>query len=277
MQPQRDAYATLYALAQKLVGHRIYLQGEAPDFIVGKMPDNVPFPVPLPDECDLLGSMTSTQERNSGLANITIVLETPMSPEAVFDFYFTHFTQEGWKMNTPQKRAAGFAEHGFVHDFAGVSRTFYREVGQLTFSVQAVTLPFSVTEVQLTINEALDPMISRHLENQTRGYEMIPVLVAPLGAKQTANGGSGFGGGAWQTAATLESERSTSMLAMHYGVQLEEAGWTRNNVFESDDFSWHTWMIKDKNGDEWRGLFYVLKKPDTVRTRLLHVEVELQR
>ncbi len=32
MQPQRDAYAILYALAQKLVGHHIHLQGEAPNF-----------------------------------------------------------------------------------------------------------------------------------------------------------------------------------------------------------------------------------------------------
>ncbi|MGZ3666185.1 MAG: hypothetical protein ACXVDA_17080, partial [Ktedonobacterales bacterium] len=65
-----------------------------------------------------------------------------------------------------------------------------------------------------------------------------------------------------------------STLVAHYQAQLERGGWERKDAGESGPIAWSSWVFKDRQGEPWRGLFFILKQPDVADRYLLQVSAE---
>jgi hypothetical protein len=84
-------------LALRLLARPFDPQAPQPQLLAGRLPDQLPFDLPLPDQCVIVGSFLGNPEE------IQIVLDTSQAPAAVIAFY------------KEQMQAAGWSEPAFQH------------------------------------------------------------------------------------------------------------------------------------------------------------------
>jgi hypothetical protein len=72
------------------------------------------------------------------------------------------------------------------------------------------------------------------------------------------------------------TDQSASTLAAFYGDQLAKAGWAKQDSGQSGAVAWSTWLVRDKDGKNWRGMFFALDLPGTPPQRFVYVRVDLQ-
>ncbi len=105
-------------------------------------------------------------------------------------------------------------------------------------------------------------------------WDIIPALVAPVGARQQPEGGGGGGGGRWYISATLQSTLALGEIQTHYERQLRDATWTRTASSESGPVAWSTWTFTDEESESWRALFFVLQEPDEPNAYYLFLQAK---
>jgi hypothetical protein len=95
-------------LALRLLGRPFDPQAPRSQLLAGRLPDQLPFNLPLPDEHTIIGSFISNPEE------LQIVLDTRQAPAAVIAFYKEQMQAAGW--SEPAFRRE-MHEGGFVHTF----------------------------------------------------------------------------------------------------------------------------------------------------------------
>jgi hypothetical protein len=73
-------------------------------------------------------------------------------------------------------------------------------------------------------------------------------------------------------AINLESEQEPGSLVAHYAAQLEKAGWSKQAEGQSGPVGWNTWH---EEGEDWMGVFFILKIPQSERQHFLYIRAEL--
>lgn len=235
-----------------------------PELFVGAIPASFPFALPQPDGSRVVGSV------QVGSAT-TIYLDASQSPAQVLAFYRDQLPAEGWKaLDWPPGRHGGFvATMGAMAN----RLTFCRGEDAPALTVSAFELAGapagSAGSVQVELNTFAEspeysPCAQQRRMRGPMGPQMediFPALVPPVGAQQRPQGGGG-GGDTWHTSADLKSDLTLAEVRSHYERQLLDAGWTRAASGESGPVAWSTWAFRDKDGQEWRALFFILHEPE---------------
>ena len=264
--------AQLRELALRLLAPPFDPEARQPQLLVGSLPASLPFDLPLPDGCQIVGSFVRNPE------TIQIVFDTDQSPIEIIAFYTERMQAVGWSEPEFQRRHRQ-RESGFVHTFHRPTLLTTLCKGQrgpaLMVSAFGGQDEGRKTEVRLNLDtRSRNSPCSQSSEIFMDVSALIPPLVPPLGGRQWGGGG-GSNSESASTVATLdlESELPLSLLVAHYARQLEQAGWQRTGEGSSEPMGWHTWEFHDKENERWLGVFSLLEIPGMERTYYLQMNI----
>jgi hypothetical protein len=234
---------------------------------VGKLPEKLPTDIPVPDGSRVIGSVVRGEE------SVQTVLDALQPPDGVLDFYRQRMQSAGWSAQDQSAAPSG----GFVPSSLGSGLTFCQSRTGPSLFLNASAESGQPTDVRLTLNT-----------NKTQAYpcspqpggvspteQLIPRLVAPVGARQIEGGSGGSSTGSSYNSATLAIDQNAAALAAFYGDQLTQAGWTKQDSGQSGPVSWSMWSLRDKQGTSWKGLFFALDLPGTPSRRFVYVRVDM--
>lgn len=263
------------ALLQELVLRLLTYPGDPrtqnPRLLVGQLPEALPFDLPLPADCRLLGSL----QRSA--SHIEVIFDSSLPEQEVIAFYQERMTAAGWQEEEP---FPGMRQGGFVHTrFAGIGGAmshWYQGAHGPTVHAQAFSGQGGRTDVRLNLDLSGRSSPARRARQERRHRmidEFLPPLQPPTGAAQMGGGGGG-GSDSYYSSATLETTADLTTLTTHYSSQLEQAGWTRTDAGQSGPVAWHTWTFQDEDGEPWRALFFMLKVPETEGQYFLYIKTD---
>lgn len=264
-----DNEALLQALVLRLLTHPADPRTQNPQLLVGRLPDALPFELPLPDDSRLFGSL----QRSASHAEV--IFDTPLPEQEIIAFYRERMTAAGWQEDEP---FPGMRQSGFVHTRlgAGALSHWYQGARGPTLHVQAFTGQGGRTDVRLNLDLSGRNYPAQQARMQRRhmmGHDFLPPLQPPTGAAQMGGGGGG-GSDSYYSSATLETDADLTELIPHYAGQLEQAGWTRTDGGQSGPVGWHSWTFQDEDGEPWRALFFILKLPETEGQHFLYLKAD---
>jgi hypothetical protein len=253
-------------------------RNQKPHIFFGKLPENFPLDVPLPEKSRVLGTLARSE------AHIEILLDSDLTRDEIQIFYRTQLARRDWIEpgdNFLRSHMGGFA-----------SSQFFNPNNHLTFcqgeqgpTLHLITLQSEKATTDIRLNISLDSESNPYAQEKRMkrhmppGWqEIIPTLTAPKDAEQRMMNGSGGGDYTERNAgATLRSELALDILAKHYGEQLSKAGWLQSDAGENGLLAWHTWTFMTEDQEAWKGLFFILKRPDEEQDHMLFVRAELER
>ena len=258
-----DQGATL-ALTLRLMGHGFSFPDDAPTrLLVARLPDPLPVPVPLPDGARIVGSQILG-------AVATIVLDVDLSEDAALAFYRERLEADGWTLPEQQP---GMHGGGFAPSWHTPPLLYCRSARGPSLSVQATAVEGGPTDVRLNLNT--DPRQSP-CAPQPRHPGMrdpLPTLTPPAGARQMPQGGGG-GSNGYYSNATLRTNLDPAAIGAHYAAQLRDAGWTAQGEGHAGPVAWSAWTFRDGEGEEWRGLLFALRRPETAGEYVVYLRAD---
>ena len=261
----------LLRFVERLLTYPSYLQSKPVIILPGELPSNLSVDVPIPSDTKVIGSLIRSEDTYK---RVKIILDVPMEPNEVIEFYRDSLKNAGWN------ETEGF----YHHEESGFMSTtpeaviFCRYEGKgPSLQITAHTLATeegNVSDVRLDLDT--DPGTGLCTE---RFYgpswddraEILPPLKPPEGAILRSRG-SGGGEGQWQAEATIETELNVSELSTHYQEQLMNAGWALKEDGMTASFAWSTWTFNDELDDPWFGLLLV-SEAGRENTRFLYLMV----
>jgi hypothetical protein len=296
--------------ARLLKSHFPYtVSGEKPLVFAGRLPEEMPFEVPVPDGFVLVGSAQVASRGNRRV--VEVVLDTDLSASRVRDAYRDLLSEGEWEeehlgepggggfARSPRGflislgRTLGRSRRGAPVDVPGLS-TVFRDARRQTLIVSAEERRRAPTDVRLRLITGRSPLHRRH-RNDPEALFVLPLLTPPPRARISDDGvhtghlappfearttGGGYGGHGWEhdgacSFAALESDLDLPSITAHYADQLESAGWSRTGGGQDGPQAWNTWAFRDDNeGHPWEAAFTVLHMPKTPRRYLLNLRAD---
>jgi len=261
----------LLRFVERMLTHPSYPPSKPVVILPGELPSNLSVEVPIPSDTEVIGSLIRFEDTYK---RVKIILDVPMEPNEVIEFYRDSLKNAGWN------ETEGFYHHeksGFVSTTPeGVIFCRYEGKGP-SLQITAYTLATeegNVSDVRLDLDT--DPGTGLCTERfygpswEDRA-EILPPLKPPEGAILRSRG-SGGGDGQWQSEATIETERNVSELTTHYQEQLMKAGWELKEDGMTASFAWSRWSFNDEFDDPWSGLLLV-SEAGRENTRFLYLMV----
>ncbi len=267
--------ALLQELALRLATSPFDPRPRGPQLFVGQLPDTLPFDVPIPEGCRIIGSLARSDKY------LDILLDVPLPPEQALAFYRERLLAAGWA--EPQNMRVP-PHGGFVHvSHLALSHSalFCKGPRGPALNFMARAAQADVTDVRLDLNleERESPCAhtarmrrEEHVHGMGVG-RLIPPLAPPAGAQQMGGGGGG-GLESWHTSASLEADGDLATLAAHYASQLEQGGWTRTDSGQQGPVAWHAWTFQDEDQEPWYGFFFMHQVPGKPRNYSLYLRIE---
>lgn len=247
----------LRKLALALLAPR-YMGAEStaePQLLVGELPPDLPFGIPLPEGAQVLGALLGGMP--------TIAIETSLAPEATIDFYRTALAAEGWS----EEASPGFGRGGFVHSAGNrvAMVTFDRGEAEPSLRITCFETPGDVTSLQIHV--AGPPHEPHFRERRMLGHgpmNLLPAIMPPPHSTQQGGGG-GSSDNHVDSRATLDTNLDVQAVGAHYRTQLERAGWQLSASGESSPVAWSTWTFKDDDTEPWSATFAALQQAHAPR------------
>ena len=276
--PSHNTETQLHELALRLTSYPGDPNTRNPHLLVGRVPDEFPSDIPLPDNSRMLGSLIKSTEY------LEVVLDTSLPAEEVFHFYNEHLLNVGWQtFEQLQGDQQPVQQRGFAStptSGQGTIAIYCKGASGPTLRIHAAVGNNGLTDVRLEVdkrNNSPCARVSRIRWEQslrTGGVsDLIPLLVAPKGARQKSRGAGNSSEFAY-TSALLETDADLATLNMHYAMQLEMAGWTRTAEGLSGPLAWQTWTFADEDQQPWNGQFFILKSQDKAHLHYLYIQVD---
>lgn len=219
---------------------------------VDSIPDDLPYGLPVPDDVNIIGSMTGVW------AEYVLVFKTELSEESVHEYYRKILLEQGWLDENMEMLLGGFVEGPSQYGM-------YCYGDEAALGINALRFPDGQTTVQLNLD--IEPEYNCNSVGNGYGFgfeSLIPQLVTPAGAS-LQRGGAGSSDRDAEVTAYLKTALSPIELIEFYNQQLEAAGWEmKNNTFaQADDgeggAAWSLWALEDDDGNSWQGSLMVLK------------------
>jgi hypothetical protein len=267
--PPTDASAEQWLdLALRLLAALYRCDYEQLRLLPDRLPDDLPFALPLPEDVRVLGALSLGQ---SDLPNhhpplAIMLVETPQTAEQGAQRLSATLEAQGWIPSAPHMRG-GFAHvvpnHSLMR-FGSASGDYALTVAPLP-GASAQPATFWI-------------MAQRDWPQQLHGAfrdqrELIPALLPPAGAAQQG-GGCGGGNGRFYSTANLSTEAPITAVMANYDRQLERANWQRRSGETSGSVGGSYWSFTDNEGVKWRGSLAVLGDPDRPRDYLSFIQIE---
>ena len=233
-----------------------------------RLPDDLPFALPLPEDARILGALSLGQsdQPNHHPPLAIMLVETPQTAEQGAQRLSATLEAQGWILSAPHERG-GFAHvvpnHNFMR-FGSTDGDYALTIAPLP-GASAQPATFSI-------------MAQRDWPRQLHGAfrdqrELIPALLPPAGATQQGGGGGG-GNGRFYSTANLSTEAPIAEVMATYDRQLERANWRRRSSETSRSVGGSYWSFSDNEGTEWRGSLAVFGDPDRPRDYMAFLQIE---
>lgn len=269
--PSRGGEEALRELALRLLSSsRSEAAGGArPQLFVGRLPDNLPVEVPIPDGFTVLGGLVGVDELLGGL-QAHIVLDAPMGAEQVRETYRELMSMGGWS----ERKFPGQMGGGFAFGPRASLLLFCREVeSSPALTVSAHELPNSSTDVRLGLYTGpRSPCIRSQAVAAVEAKWLIPRLVQPTGTREYPEGRSSIRQPDFESSSLIVATNlELPEIATHYDAQLSAGGWTLTGEDLSGPQAWSSWKFFDKQEQLWAGMFAALGLPEAPRRYLLRV------
>jgi hypothetical protein len=273
-------------LAQRLMtqgpmaGH--ILGGPTAELYLGRLPDHLPYSLPLPPDSRIVGSVADKTKAS-------IYLDVDRSPDEVWQFYREHMQAPEWDIFEPDQPPT---HGGFVPTMPRLGLVFCQGPANLGGPSLTVHARYgdAATEVMLLV--ANDPHWSscppepeyyyrrrgssgsvnaRHRSGpmpHQRRQELLPPLRAPARAMMT-----GTGMGTWPlyqlSQADLETELDLGAVVDHFAAQLTRAGWTYRDGGQAGPVAFSTWTLQPETEEAGPGLLVALRTREGTPNRYL--------
>ncbi len=234
---------------------------DKPLIFPGRVPEEVPFEVPIPEGFVLVGGAQFASQGNKNV--VEVVLDSTLSAARVRDAYRDLLSDGGWEEeNLDGPGGGGFARgpRGFLMslgrnlgrprrgapvDLPGLS-TIFRDARRQIMIVSAEERRGAPTDVRLRLITGRGPLHRRH-RNDPEALFVMPYLTPPPSARIPDEGvhtghlappfearttGGSYGGHSWEhdgaySFVALESNLDLPSITAHYADQLMSTGWTR--------------------------------------------------
>lgn len=239
---------------------------------VGALPDEMPLPLPLPDDARVVGSIHIEARQVPFQTNVLV--GTDLSPEDVMAFYEEAASGGDWALFEYPGMGGGFTDHAFE------STAFcYRDA--IGVDVSAQERADGTTFVRFYIQEGASVQCEGYPENETIGaFAVLPQLENPEGVTIRGHQGGGGGGGGpnvqriASNSVTLATELSPGALIELYNAQMVEAGWQLVTTEAADGFAWSGWTLVDDSDVFWSGVLTLTVNPARASEIYAFVQVE---
>lgn len=238
-----------------------------PELIVGRLPDDLPFALPIPEDTRVLGTLIDQ--------STVMLLDSGQTMERVMDFYHEQLTAAGWRNQVEQAPHEG----GFVHSVALIRNyaTYCQGDGGASLNIWTLPAGSGRISVRLELQTYDDPTQSpcgrRRQRRHIAVFEQFPPLYPPRGAMQEAEGGSS-GTTHSYISGHLETDLDLPAIAEHYAAQLRASGWKPGEATVAGPVAWSAWRLNDAAGERWLGQFVALRQPERPRSHWLVLRVD---
>jgi hypothetical protein len=225
---------------------------------VGKLPSDLPAPLPALPNVRVVGSVVNTSSRPEISYSAQIFLDSQLTPTIFRRQFVAGLEKGGWKLLPGYGSRTG-QRGGFVSTDAGGFLGYVQESKNLMVNIQTQRKDDTT---QVSINLRVDPNAKRMLAMSQPDTQSIPLpdLQPPPGATVTAGGGGGGGGGGqFTTSAMIETDLSAAALMTHYGDQLQKAGWSPLSRTLRGAVSVSVWGFQDELKQEAVGLLSLVR------------------
>ena len=225
---------------------------EEPQLLVGELPPDLPFEVPLPEGARVLGTLLGSQ-------TITAI-EAALAPEDVVEFYRTALAAEGWR----EAAIPGYGRGGFLHTNPNrmAMVTFDRDEEGPSLRLMCFETRGGGASIQLHVEAQPSPPNQARQRAMMRGRDVmsvLPAIQAPPRSTQQPGGGGGSNDHV-SSQATLETDLDVPAVGAHYRQQLERAGWEQRGAGENGPVAWSAWTFNDDEGEPWSAMFAALQE-----------------
>jgi hypothetical protein len=225
---------------------------------VTRLPDNIPFDLPLPEDAQVIGSVYYASQ-----SRIEIILDVPQSPDDLIQFFRTSLSAGQWAALS----AAAIPVGGFVSQPWSTDYFCYQtDAAMLGVTAKASETLTHVTLLIFTPADATPCGGAGTIDASGEPYSLLPQLQTPDGVTLVpgTNGIQNPGvveQGYTGVSATLSSDLPVSKLTQAYHRQLEDAGWYLVSQEVSDKMAWSAWTLQDAEGKTWTGTFVLIPRP----------------
>lgn len=235
--------------------------GQQGQVIIGALPDDLEFDLPLPEGAQVIGSLAPA---GAPLVSVNIYFDAPQPAEEVIAFYEETMPESGWRSVTAYQPQGGFTTA------APQGATFCSSDDEQVMNVVAVAGEAEMTPVVIYVQEAYAGACDT--DPRAQGINpLIPSLVAPAGTQMRSGMSGGGSEGTSYISATLTTDAGIDELSAHYGDQLAEAGWEAVEETVGASSAVSTWQITDEGGDSWLGVLVLASGGDDTVTSLFQV------
>lgn len=226
---------------------------------IGSLPDDLPFELPLPDDAQIIGSIT-----HSAFGNTEVIFDTAAGPKDLVTFFTDALSGDAWQANTNMPGMQG----GFVQqEISTIS--FCYNTSEAWVTVNSSAVDDGLTDAHIYIASPGDAYMCGGNEINMAGdaYAMLPELRTPEGVEILPTGISGGGGGgapgqrSANMSVVLGTERPVADVIADYNTQLEAAGWTNVMMESGVGFAWSGWTFTDETGTIWGGTLTLTANP----------------
>ncbi len=246
-------------LSSQLVERLLGLNGDQGKLVVGRLPDNLPVNLPLPDGAKVDASISRGNMPGQGFYEIFV--DANQSPDQVQAFYQQRLSAAGWqsKTNFPL-----IDNKGFISSVAmGITRSSFCKGSQgPLLSISAKPVPNSPTDVRLNLISNNSGFLCNSSPRPPyingNGVPMPKLSPAPNTTVST-NGFSGGGMNTLTSSARIDTQLDGQALANYYQKLFQQAGWMRWDSKQNGSLNWSIWKFQDKEGKFWQGTLTITK------------------
>lgn len=220
----------------------------------GKLPQEMPVDLPIPDGTRTVGSMI---QEDTGFS---VVLDVPMTPDQALEFYRERLASQNWT----EVQLPGMNQ-GFVED--GDPSIAFCKDSKDPWMIIVAHPEENGTDLRVSISNDTDCSPCSLNQGYDDWLKPIPKLAAPKGARISNENSVSGPGNMVATSVTVKTEMNSSSLTAHYADQLMAANWTIMGEGESGPSSWSSWSYNDEDGQTWDGFLMALELPGTDETQ----------
>lgn len=239
---------------------------QRPSFFIGRLPEDLPVEVPIPDGATIVGS----QPHGYGPRDeVEVVLDAGMTAEQVREAYRTLMTAAGWSESDRHRGPMG---SGFVSEAPPDVLLFCKTDRGPALFVRARERKDAPTDVRLSLlpDERHSPCSPQGPEYYGLEESVLPTLKPPPSAMLLPRSA---GGGYYdvESTAVLETDLDLASIGAHYVTRLRNSGWTLTEESQGGPQAWSAWAFSDDAGQRWIGLLVALRLPEPPRQHFLQI------
>lgn len=250
-------------------------------FLVKKLPSDLPLDIPLPDNTEIIGSINGENYK-------TILLTIPQSPEEVSKFYLDELSAISWEEND------GMFDHydrvGFIASgYKPIETTIFcnKDLGWELYYNTRPSVRSNYTDMQLRIYKSYPASVcnssgdfkKRIEDNKNKDRTLfkqisVPILnppeqtqvlfLNPSGATPSLTYSSHEGDDdllslRYSSNAAIQTQLSLEEIANYYFSQMPKYGWTKVSEVKQDSIAVSVWTFQNDRGQNFQATLDIVR------------------